>query len=192
MKKILIELVCIFLVITACCFAGCAFQAKTADCIEKDPYSNLGKVQLLNYSDFDQDFAADTSVDTFTIKPLFRDEFKSLYTWIYCAGDDVTLSYKDNSNYFPRRYNLTVYDNNAVTFEKISSKYDNPEQKYMIFGSYRDSTFYLYTFRINWEKRQVIFDGGISFTSEKAFNYLEYYKNYCEGKVQTILEWKQI
>lgn len=64
--------------------------------------------------------------------------------------------------------------------------------KYMIYGQFRGSTHFLYTFRIDWNKRITIPDGGITFTYPTTFESGWCWFDYTENRIPTILEWRNI
>ena len=99
----------------------------------------------------------------------------------YQTVSDGTTIYTDSDE-------LIMTNNYVVTYTpKSASSID----KYMIFGMFRGSTYFLYTFRVDWENRVIIPDGGATFTYPVYFEYSLYWKDYCSGRTKTITQWQK-
>lgn len=161
--------------------------------IVRDYYGPMMNVQPLNWCEFDETFVyvenenPDLSHWIFQIQPRFPD-LGANYEWNY-FGQDTKFVYYNGMNTYQRYERISMSNNYVVTF--VPDIYFNTK-KYMIYGKFRNSTCFLYTFQIDWEKRVTIPDGGITFSYPTNFEYGWYWENYCDGKVSTILEWREI
>ena len=187
---ILITISTLMLVFTC---AACAKQEATEpedDRLKvRDYYSKLADVQPLNWCDFDETFIYMESENqcAFKIQPRCPD-LAANYEWEY-NGEKTTFSLYNGFNNYERENRIFTNNNYVVTF----TPYDNySTYKYMIYGKFRGSTHFLYTFRIDWNKRTTIPDGGITFTYPTTFESGWYWFDYTEGRIPTILEWRNI
>lgn len=160
--------------------------------ITRDWYRSMKNVKLLNDDDFNMMFnlvfVGDTreAYYTLTVQPLFFD-MKGNYSWYY-KGEYTTFSYSDGTTIYTDSDELIMTNNYVITYTpKSASSID----KYMIFGMFRGSTYFLYTFRVDWENRVIIPDGGATFTYPVYFEYSLYWKDYCSGRTKTITQWQK-
>lgn len=158
----------------------------------RDWYRSMKNVKLLNDNDFNMMFnlvfVGDTreAYYTLTVQPLFFD-MKGNYSWYY-KGEYTTFSYSDGTTTYTDSDELIMTNNYVVTYTPRSADSIN---KYMIFGMFRDSTYFLYTFRVDWENKIIIPDGGVTFTYPVYFEYSLYWKDYCSGRTKTITQWQK-
>lgn len=194
MKKIIsFILITISALILVFSCEGCSKQGVTEPQDDRlkvrNYYNKMTDVQPLNWCDFDEVFVYIESEHqwVFKIQPRFPD-LTSSYEWEY-DGEKTTFSLYNGFNDYKRDNRIFTNNNYVVTFvpQDNYSTY-----KYMIYGKFRGSTHFLYTFRIDWNKRITIPDGGITFTYPTTFESGWYWFDYTENRIPTILEWRNI
>lgn len=202
MKKIK-QMISILLVtlFAAILTVGCSGCAKTNAVPEptnereivRDYYGPMLNVQPLNWSEFDEAFIFVENENPalshwiFQIQPRFPD-LSVNYEWNY-FGQETTFIYNNGINTYKRYERISMSNSYVVTF--VPDNYFTTS-KYLIYGKFRDSTHFLYSFQIDWQKRITIPDGGITFAYPNYFEYAWYWQNYCEDRVPTILEWRNV
>ena len=176
----------------ACAPAQTEPEADQGPLTTRDWYRSMKNVKLLNDNDFNMMFnlvfVGDTreAYYTLTVQPLFFD-VKDNYSWYY-KGEYTTFSYSDGATTYTDSDELIMTNNYVVTYTPKSA---DSIDKYMIFGMFRGSTYFLYTFRIDWENRVIIPDGGATFTYPVYFEYSLYWRDYCSGRTKTITQWQK-
>ena len=184
------------ILITGC--IGCSNKTETPAATKEpkayDYYSSMTNVHQLNWTDFYSDFAyiedkeePKNSHWVFKICPQFIANSAD-YNWVY-YGEDATFTYIDrNRQNYKRKGHILTLDTYMITIEP--NGYFGID-KYMIYGQFRESVYFLYTFQIDWENKTTMLEGGITFCYPTEFAYNLYWKDYCAGNVSTAMEWRR-
>lgn len=159
-----------------------------------DYYSPMTNIQQLNWVEFYSDFAyiedeeePKNSHWVFKIYPQFIAGGAN-YTWAY-YGEEATFSYTDrNRQNYKRKGHILTLDTYMVIIEP--NGYFGID-RYMVYGQFRESVHFLYTFQTDWESRTLVLEGGITFCYPTEFAYNLYWKDYCAGNIPTAMEWRR-